>query len=137
MKTLLVSINAKYIHTNNAVRLLKANSSFHVDIFEYTIKDDIVKIIKDIEEYNPDVLGLSIYIWNITIFKKVLKGLSLNDSKIIIGGPEVSYESSDFLKEYNVDYIIKGEGEIAFDLLVNAISTNQDVSSISNLIYLG
>ncbi|MCK5761886.1 MAG: DUF4080 domain-containing protein [Candidatus Izimaplasma sp.] len=136
MKTLLVSINAKYIHTNNAVRLLKANSDFEVDIYEYTIKDDILKIIKDIKQYNPDVGGLSIYIWNIEIFRQILNKLSLPNSKIIIGGPEVTYESSDFLNEYPVDFIIKGEGELVFDSLLKAINTNQDHSLISNLIYL-
>jgi len=136
MKILLVSINAKYIHTNNAVRLLKANSDFDIDIYEYTIKDNITKIITDIKEYNPDVLGLSIYIWNISIFKKILKDLSLEDSCIIIGGPEVSYESSDFLKSYPVDFIIKGEGELVFNELLHAINLSEDYSMISNLIYL-
>lgn len=136
MKTLLVSVNAKYIHTNNAVRLLKANSDFDVEIFEYTIKDDIKKILSDIKEYNPDVLGLSIYIWNITIFKKILNLLSLEDVKIIIGGPEVSYESGDFLNIYPVDFIVAGEGEIVFNKLLNAINTGSNYEDISNLIYL-
>ncbi len=136
MKTLLVSINAKYIHTNNAVRLLKANSDFDVSIFEYTIKDDIEKIITDIEEFNPDILGFSIYIWNIEIFRKILSIIALNKTKIIIGGPEVSYESSDFLNKYPVDFIIKGEGEIAFNSLLHALNAKEDYSSISNLIYL-
>ena len=65
MKVILLSINAKYIHTNNAVRLLKANTDFLVDIMEYTIKDDIEKIVNDIENINPDVLGFSVYIWNV------------------------------------------------------------------------
>lgn len=136
MKTLLVSINAKYIHTNNAVRLLKANSDFDIDIYEYTIKDNIAKILTDIKEYNPDVLGFSIYIWNISIFKKILKDLSLEESCIIIGGPEVSYESSDFLKQYPVNFIIKGEGELVFNKLLHALNSNEDYSNISNLIYL-
>jgi len=136
MKTLLISINAKYIHTNNAVRLLKANSDFDIDIYEYTIKDDINKIIDDIKQYNPDVLGLSIYIWNIGLFRKILSKLSLEGSNIIIGGPEVSYESSDFLNKYPVDFIVKGEGELAFNKLLHAIDSGEDVSSISNLIYL-
>ena len=136
MKTLLVSINAKYIHTNNAVRLLKANSDFDIDIYEYTIKDDLDKIIEDIENYSPDVLGLSIYIWNITIFKKILQKISLTNTKIIIGGPEVTYESSDFLKKYPVDFIVKGEGELVFNELLHALDSNQEYHSISNLIYL-
>ena len=44
MKILLVGINAKYIHTNNAIRLLKANSDFDIDLIEFTIKDDIDEI---------------------------------------------------------------------------------------------
>ncbi len=136
MKTLLISINAKYIHTNNAVRLLKANSDFDMTIFEYTIKDTIDKIIQDIKLFSPDVLGLSIYIWNIEIFKIILEKLSLKNTNIIIGGPEVSYESANFLNDYSVDFIVKGEGEIAFNSLLKAINTNQNYNSISNLIYL-
>ena len=136
MKTLLISINAKYIHTNNAVRLLKANSDFDIDIYEYTIKDDIEKIASDILSYNPDVLGFSIYIWNINIFKNILKMLSLEGSNIVIGGPEVSYESSDFLTNYPVDFIVKGEGELVFNKLLHSLYSNRDYSSIPNLIYL-
>ena len=121
MKVLLVSINAKYIHTNNAVRLLKVNSPFDPEIFEYTIKDDINQIIKDIEDFNPDVLGLSVYIWNVSIFTKIMKRLSLNDLKIILGGPEVSYEPDYFLKNTKADFIIKGEGEVVFNSLLNAL----------------
>ncbi len=136
MKTLLISINAKYIHTNNAVRLLKANSDFDLDIFEYTIKDDLSKIINDIESFNPDILGLSIYIWNISIFKKLLSKLSLKNSKIIIGGPEVSYNSGYFLSKYNVDFIVRGEGELAFNSLVQALYSNENYKSINNISYL-
>jgi len=136
MKTLLISINAKYIHTNNAVRLLKMNSDFPIEIFEYTIKDDIDVIINDIERFRPKVLGLSIYIWNVEIYKEILTKLSLVGSKIVIGGPEVSYDSEHFLKEYNVDFIVSGEGEMAFNSLLTSLSSNSDYSDISGLTYL-
>ena len=133
MKILLVSINAKYIHTNNAVRLLKVNSSFNPEIFEYTIKDDINQIVKDIEDYNPDVIGCSIYIWNVNIFKELINKLSLQDSKIIFGGPEVSYAPEYFLTNTKADFIIKGEGEIAFESLANALYREEDYSEIPSL----
>ncbi len=136
MKTILLSINAKYIHTNNAVRLLKANTDFLVDIIEYTIKDDINNIVKDIENTNPDVLGFSVYIWNVSIITKIIKKLNLPNTKIILGGPEVSYDSSYFLTKYNVDYIIRGEGEIAFNDLLHALESNDSISNITNLMYL-
>ena len=40
MKALLIGINAKYIHPNLAIRLLKKNTTCECDIKEYTIKDD-------------------------------------------------------------------------------------------------
>lgn len=135
MKVLLISINAKYIHTNNAVRLLKANCDFPVDIFEYTIKDPLEKIIRDIEEYNPDVLGFSCYIWNISLFIKIIDRLSLDGSKIIMGGPEVSYDATYFLNKYPVDVIIKGEGEKAFNSLIHAYNNNADLVNIPSISY--
>ncbi len=135
MKTLLISINAKYIHTNNAVRLLKANSDFDVDIKEYTIKDDITKIIDDIEMYNPEFLGFSCYIWNINIVLEIINKLKLNNCKIMLGGPEVSYESIHFIDRHPIDFIIKGEGEIAFNQLGLALIHNISFKEINNLTY--
>ncbi len=136
MKVILLSINAKYIHTNNAVRLLKANTDFLVDIMEYTIKDDIEKIVHDIENINPDVLGFSVYIWNVSIITKLIDKLNLPNTKIVLGGPEVSYDSAYFLSEYNVDFIVRGEGEIAFNSLLHAFDSNSNYDNVPNLMYL-
>lgn len=135
MRILLVSINAKFIHTNNAVRLLKANCDFDVDIMEYTIKDSVEDIINEIKDYNPDVLGFSCYIWNINIIEKLIELLDSPHFPILLGGPEVSYESVHFMNKLNVDYIIKGEGEIAFNELMHCINDNTQVSTIDNLTY--
>jgi radical SAM superfamily enzyme YgiQ (UPF0313 family) len=136
MKVILLSINAKYIHTNNAVRLLKANTDFLVDIMEYTIKDDIEEIVHDIENTNPDVLGFSVYIWNVGVIKKLIDKLNLPNTKIVLGGPEVSYDSSYFLSEHNVDFIVRGEGEIALNGLLHAIDSGSDYYNVPNLMYL-
>ena len=135
MRTLLISINAKYIHTNNAVRLLKANCDFDVDIYEYTIKDSVGEIIKDIHSYIPDVIGFSAYIWNIDLITTIIDQLSLDGSKIVVGGPEVSYDSMYFMNNHPIDFIIKGEGEQAFNLLLHALKQEKEVSSIQNLTY--
>jgi len=136
MKTLLISINAKYIHTNNAVRLLKANSDFHCDILECTIKDDIDKIVDNILKYEPDVVAFSAYIWNIGLIIKIIDKIAFYPSKVVVGGPEVSYESTFFINNYPIDYIIRGEGEISFNQLLHALNTNSDISTITNLTYL-
>ena len=65
MKSLLIGINAKYIHPNLAIRLLKKNTSYEVDIIEFTIKDSIENIYNYIKENNYKTVGFSCYIWNI------------------------------------------------------------------------
>lgn len=136
MKTVLLGINAKYIHTNNAVRLLKANTDFSVDILEYTIKDDIDKIVSDIEKENPDVLGFSVYIWNISLIIKILSKLSLDGSKIVLGGPEVSYDSEYIINNKIADFIIRGEAEVAFNELLVALDTGNSYENINSLMFL-
>ncbi|AIO18439.1 coproporphyrinogen III oxidase [Candidatus Izimaplasma bacterium HR1] len=135
MKVLLISINAKYIHTNNAVRLLKVNSSFDTEIMEYTIKDDIKNIAEEINNKNPDVVACSMYIWNVNNFKELFKELELKNAKLVLGGPEVSYDPTYFLTNTKADFVIKGEGEIAFEELLKAITSNKDYKNISSLSY--
>ena len=45
MKTLLLAVNAKYIHPNLGIRLLKKNTDYDVDIKEFTIKDSVSEMV--------------------------------------------------------------------------------------------
>lgn len=121
MNVKLISIDAKYIHTNNAVRLIKANSSFPIDLLEYTIKDHTNEIINDIVQSNPDYLGFSVYIWNVSMILEILTALPPLRSTIILGGPEVSYDPEFFLQYPQVRFIVRGEGEHTFHNLITYI----------------
>jgi radical SAM superfamily enzyme YgiQ (UPF0313 family) len=136
MKTILLGINAKYIHTNNAIRLLKANTTYDVDLLEYTIKDDVKTIVDTIKSEQPDVLGISCYIWNITMIKTILNDLKNENMIIVLGGPEVSYDSVDLLESHLADFIIQNEGELAFHLLLESIDLKQSLKHVPNIIYL-
>jgi len=138
MKTLLVSINSKFIHTNMAVRYLKANCDFDISIKEYTIKDEVSFILKDILAEKPKIIGFSCYIWNISLIKEIINKIKakLPETIIIIGGPEVSYEYDDYLLEGFVDYVVINEGEITFNLLISSIIHNQKKFDIPNLAFL-
>lgn len=138
MKTILVGINSKYIHPNLAIRYLKANTTYPVDILEFTIKDPLDKIMDKCQTMKPDVLGFSVYIWNVEIIKQLLKKIRilLPSCKIVLGGPEVSFINQEYFNDDLVDYIIVNEGEIAFHNLLKAIDKEtKDLSSISNLVY--
>lgn len=135
MKVLLISIDAKYIHTNNAVRLLKANSSFPIDIREYTIKDDPNTILKTIQQRQWDVIGFSVYIWNVEIIKQLLTTLETTNKTIILGGPEVSYDPEYFLSYKAVDFIVRGEGEQVFNQLLHQLNTKQPFDTIPSIAF--
>ncbi|MGM0507550.1 MAG: DUF4080 domain-containing protein [Fusobacteriota bacterium] len=121
MKTLLVGVNSKYSHTNLAIRYIKSfvekNSNFKIDIREWTINQKREDIIKGIFNENPDILGFSVYIWNSEYIFQITREIKkiLPKIKIILGGPEVSYDSKEILENNSeIDYIIKGEGEKTF-----------------------
>lgn len=131
-KFLLIGINAKYIHSNPAIRSLKSyvDSELQscVELVEYTINNRSEEILADIFKHKPDAIGFSVYIWNVKIVKELIKNLSkiLPDTDIYLGGPEVSFESDTYLKEYpNVKAIIIGEGELIFKNLIRKCVANE------------
>jgi len=138
MKTYLVAINSKYIHPAMGVFSLVANSKHEVIYDEFNIKDSKEKIINSIVNNEYDVLGFSVYIWNSMIIKEILKELkNINFSKpIFIGGPESYYNAEIFIKEYGVNYVIYGEGEEAFNELIDFLDKKITIESVSNLYYL-
>lgn len=140
MKVLVSTLNAKFIHTSLALRYLKAfcEKDFDVEITEYTIKDPVMNIVSDIYQKAPDVLGFSCYIWNIeetiTIIKMIKK--IRPDLLIMLGGPEVSYDTEYWMNRIpEVDFIVMGEGEETFHQLLTEISTTRKYHFVYGLAY--
>ncbi|TDL35237.1 B12-binding domain-containing radical SAM protein [Jeotgalibacillus sp. S-D1] len=140
MNIVLSTLNAKFIHTNLAIRCLKAyaQDEFQIEISEYTIKDPEMNIVADLYTKKPDVLGFSCYIWNIeetinviNLFKKISP-----HTKIVIGGPEVSYDVPYWLERLdNVDFIVVGEGEESFKQLLRALSGDISIQDVNGIAY--
>lgn len=116
MRVLLTTLNAKYIHVNLAIRLLYElnRDNEGLEWKEFTIKEDKDEIADHGKDF--DVVAFSCYIWNITPTLEVAKKIKdLNpEIKILLGGPEVSYDWQEVIALPYVDYIITGEGEIPF-----------------------
>ena len=96
MRIIGTTLNAKYIHTNLALRYLKAYAApeYNVEIVEYTIKDPVMNIVTDLYNHKPDIIGFSCYIWNMEEIKKVITILKKINPNIyiVLGGPEVTYD---------------------------------------------
>lgn len=142
MKVTLIGINAKYIHTNLAVRYLKSYADdldYECEIMEFSINDQIERILEEILSSKPDIVAFSCYIWNIEYVKAVSSLIKLVDSNIevLYGGPEVSFDCEDFLRSNVGDYVLEGEGEETYREFVEwKISTNKtSQNSILGLYY--
>ncbi|MFY7840504.1 MAG: DUF4080 domain-containing protein [Lacibacter sp.] len=134
MRLLLTTLNAKYIHLNLAIRILYELNKHHEGLSwkEFTIRMDADDIAKECAD--NDVVAFSCYIWNITQTLKVaerIKAINPN-CKILLGGPEVSYEWEEILAHDCIDYIITGEGEIPFH---EFLTHYPNVSLVPNLVY--
>ena len=124
MKILLVGINAKYIHSNAAIRLLKAYAEKEnpeiigkIEIAEYTINNRKEEILADIYLKKPDVIMFSCYIWNISLVFSLSKEIPkiMPGAEIWLGGPEVSFNAEEILEKHSeIKGIMTGEGEESF-----------------------
>lgn len=130
MKIVLTTLNAKYIHTALSLRLLKAytEADYNVEIREFTIKDPSLNIVTDLYDKDADVIGFSCYIWNIEKTIEIVKMLKkVNpDLKIVLGGPEVSFDIPYWMEKVpEVDFIVFNEGEETFKHLLDEIAGEQ------------
>lgn len=140
MKVVLSTLNAKYIHMNLAIRYLKAYAEpeYSVELAEYTIKDPAINIVTDLFLKKPDVIGFSCYIWNIEETIKVIQMIKKIDPniKIVLGGPEVTYDCHYWLNRIpEVDCIVMGEGEATFKELLEVYSNGKDLSDVKGIAY--
>lgn len=132
MNVVVSTLNSKFIHSSLALRYLKAYSEARgqaYDIVEYTINMPVLHILSDITERNIDVLGFACYIWNIEMTLHVVDLVKAvrPTIKIVLGGPEVSFNADEILEAHPaVDYIVQGEGEEAFYELVKALKTGNN-----------
>lgn len=96
-------------------------------------------IASSIARLRPELVGFSCYIWNIENTLKVCSVLKeINeDIEIILGGPEVSYDGYEVMKNNSfVDYVIEGEGEVAFNKFLRAVVDKSiNIRDVEGLLY--
>jgi len=141
MKIVLATLNAKYIHSSLALRYLRAyaRADFpNIDLCEYTIKDVTMNVVADIYKRKPDVIGFSCYIWNIEETIPILQMLRkvLPDVKIVLGGPEVTYDSEYFMNRIpEADVIVFGEGEKTFHHVLTEFKGRNRLELVPGILY--
>ncbi|MCA9035764.1 MAG: DUF4080 domain-containing protein [Planctomycetaceae bacterium] len=136
----LATMNARYSHTSFGLRYLLANMGELTEqtrLMEFVIQDSIVDVLACILEQNPVIVGLGVYIWNVQPLTQLVADLKRLRPEVIIvlGGPEVSYETADQTIIHYADYVICGEADLAFSSLCRRIlSGNPPVEKIQQAV---
>ena len=135
---ILSTLNAKYIHASLGLRYLLANMARHggadlrerTVLREFTIARPVQEIVDALlaELGEPDdgavqVVGFGVYIWNVVPSTEVVRRLKQARPalKIVLGGPEVSYEWADQEIVRLADHLITGWGDVSFPKLCRAL----------------
>lgn len=118
-KIVLATLNARFFHTSFGLRYLYANLKElqqHCDIKEFIIQTRAIDIVEQILASKPDIVGFGVYIWNIVETTDVVSLLKViaPEIKIILGGPEVSYETEHQAIVENADFVLTGPADKSF-----------------------
>ena len=131
---LLVAFNARYAHTAFGLRYLLANLGDlkpQSQLLEFDLSEPPRTAVEKILALNPCIVALGCYIWNIELVTKVAALLKRVRPEIhlILGGPEISYETGQQEIFQYADYVICGEGEIEFHHLCQQILNHEGSKS--------
>src|SRR5690242_14100789 len=115
----LSTLNAKYIHASLGLRYLMANLGElrqRACLLEFDINQRPLDIAEILLAQNPRLVGLGVYIWNVTETTEVVAALKRIRPELIVilGGPEVSFETEEQDIVRLADHVITGEADLKF-----------------------
>ncbi|MBS0260485.1 MAG: DUF4080 domain-containing protein [Planctomycetes bacterium] len=115
----LCTLNAKYAHASFGLRYLHANLGLlrdRAEILEFDISQRTVDILEVLLDRQPRILGLGVYIWNVTETTRLVGELKRvrPEITVVLGGPEVSYETEQQEIVRLANYVVTGEADVTF-----------------------
>jgi len=129
---LLTTLNARYMHSAFGLRYLYANLGelqSRAQLREFTIQQRPIDIAEKLLHSQPQIIGFSVYIWNITETSEVIALIKAISPKVcvIVGGPEVSFADDLPAICSQVDHVVTGPGEISFARLCGHLLAGESV----------
>lgn len=142
MKTLICTLNSKYIHSCLAPwNLLSACKAYCggdvvLKVLEGTVNENQNTLLERILSEKADIISFSCYIWNIEKVLSLCEKIKLAKpgTVIVLGGPEVAYRQKDILEGFDfVDYVLSGEGEITLPGLLDCLSADASPKGVAGV----
>ena len=122
MTILLSTLNARYTHASLGLRYLRANMGElkeQTSLMEFVIGAKTAEVVERLLAKQPRIVGFGIYIWNVEETTRVVAMLKrvAPAVTVVLGGPEVSYETQGQEIVRLADYVVTGWGDITFPQL--------------------
>lgn len=131
MKIELFALNGSFAHSNLAIRCLKtalAKAGYtSVHCTEATLRDRTASVLAHLVEAHAALYAFSCYIWNINEMLMLARDLKTvcPNCKIVLGGPEVSFDTARFTSLDFIDTVVTGEGEHAITALADLLKRGE------------
>ena len=126
MTILLSTLNARYAHASLGLRYLWANMGAlkeQTRLQEFVIGAKTTEIVERLLAHQPRIVGFGVYIWNVEETTRVVAMLKrvAPHVTVVLGGPEVSFESGEQAIVQLADYLVTGWGDVTFPKLCGEI----------------
>lgn len=142
MKTLLTTLHSKYVHASLALPCLAAycgRDCGEIVIEEYTVNEPKESVLAQIVDCRADVICFSVYLWNRLATLELVNCLKRIDPelRIVLGGPEISFENNEFFDAFPADVLVCGEGEIPLHHLLSRWHRGESVEPFPGIMIPG
>ena len=115
----LATLNARHVHASLGLRYLHANLGElapRARIREFVLGAATADLVETLLADSPAIVGFGVYIWNVedstravAMLKRIAPGVC-----VVVGGPEVSFETGEQRICALADYVVTGQADLAF-----------------------
>ena len=137
LRLTLTGLASQYIHMPLAPFCLKkavedAALPVDVTICDLNINDTQEDLLARVMATEPDMLGISLYIWNRDCAGKLIRRVKAlrPEMIVIVGGPEATFSVDETFREMPVDYLLRGAGEESLPALLRVIAEGGDPADV-------
>lgn len=101
-------------------------------VIDFYMSDSSQEIAQKIIDQDFDYIGFSTFLWNRQKVEEVCKIIGRKNSKKVLfaGGPEATAQPYNLLCSAPLDFIIKGEGELALAEVIRRIIKEEDYNNV-------
>ena len=108
-----------------------------VCIYDDGIEYSPEKMVKQINEFKPELVGVTIFSYCYSFADDLIKIIKSNCKfPVVAGGPHVSAVRQELFKQSDIDFAVKNEGEYTLLELLNELGeSNPNLGKIKGLIW--